>query len=565
MKPSWTTYAVTVLSLSLPLAGCDRELDAFHPAKQLVRPTPTPGDTATVRIRPSISGFATGAPTRAIDGERTSPTRINEDLTMALHIRPPADPPSTRATVPHTGTVRILAYASGDDPAHVAPAANKSFRIENGEVAETPEGEMHVKPGTYDFYLITPDTLKLDAGTVSVPQGVDAAWGKLSAHPVESANGQEQTLEATLDRQCACLVVRITGDNRSVTAITDATLAISGVASPAEHATATLPQPLITPDRTGTIDASTAPATRLNRDTGNAYTWISDTLYLLPQANPTLLGHIKLKINGDPDIIAYDNVPLSLPGGITVLEAGSGYTLAINVSTGLWAASNIYWNGTTLTFDKFPKGNEGYQGVYFRWGSLVGAGVAPDGAVTKLYAPLSTKGPNTGYVVTTERKQYGSVLSPNPNGNAATAISLYKRYAAENDGSNHGDICAYLTYGQWRLPTIQELNTLRTDPGDPWQGDSYDYSGNYFTGDDATSPTGTSITTKLWGTSQARFPASGFVDGGSQRLSSVGSGYYWSSSDATNVRVMYFDTHTIDPSRNEQRDFELPVRCIRNR
>ncbi|MDR0939686.1 MAG: DUF4906 domain-containing protein [Mediterranea sp.] len=50
--------------------------------------------------------------------------------------------------------------------------------------------------------------------------------------------------------------------------------------------------------------------------------------------------------------------------------------------SGTWAGSNIYWNGTNLTFDvnydpASPHWN--YQGVYFRWGSLVGISSASGG------------------------------------------------------------------------------------------------------------------------------------------------------------------------------------------
>jgi hypothetical protein len=60
----------------------------------------------------------------------------------------------------------------------------------------------------------------------------------------------------------------------------------------------------------------------------------------------------------------------------TELEGGKSYTLHINVKQGgrAWAGSNIYWDGSKLTFKEVNyAGDENYyQGVYFQWGSLVG-------------------------------------------------------------------------------------------------------------------------------------------------------------------------------------------------
>jgi hypothetical protein len=57
------------------------------------------------------------------------------------------------------------------------------------------------------------------------------------------------------------------------------------------------------------------------------------------------------------------------------LEEGKKYTLTIDVKRNLvWAGSNIYWDNSKLTFDA-PTSDvdtQRKQGVYFRWGGLVG-------------------------------------------------------------------------------------------------------------------------------------------------------------------------------------------------
>ena len=74
------------------------------------------------------------------------------------------------------------------------------------------------------------------------------------------------------------------------------------------------------------------------------------------------------------------------PARSTGLERGRAYRLYGSVDyyhTGLkfaeplvWAGSNVYWDGTQLTFDETvvdaDAGSDLKQGVFFRWGSLVG-------------------------------------------------------------------------------------------------------------------------------------------------------------------------------------------------
>ncbi|MDR0891160.1 MAG: hypothetical protein LBN24_00890 [Mediterranea sp.] len=110
------------------------------------------------------------------------------------------------------------------------------------------------------------------------------------------------------------------------------------------------------------------------------------------------------------------------------------------------AASNIYWDGTKLTFDQTDKGYSGYkQGVFFKWGSLIG--ISPAGRyynnATPIYTPQGAVGAAyAGHQIET--------------GWAWDDIHYYAgedpSEIATNQASNTGDICAYITGGSWRLP-----------------------------------------------------------------------------------------------------------------
>jgi hypothetical protein len=62
------------------------------------------------------------------------------------------------------------------------------------------------------------------------------------------------------------------------------------------------------------------------------------------------------------------------------LEPGKSYTLTISFKMLRWARSNIYWDDVAKTLTFVPADGttdyEGYQGVFFMWGSLVGVSPA---------------------------------------------------------------------------------------------------------------------------------------------------------------------------------------------
>jgi hypothetical protein len=145
-----------------------------------------------------------------------------------------------------------------------------------------------------------------------------------------------------------------------------------------------------------------------------------------------------------------------------------------SVTAGTWAASNIYYNGTTLTFDQVGVGDTNpddeiddsgqKQGVFFKWGSLIGIAPTPatyNGNGTLIFHPTATSdGACSGYT----QKQVSDYLTladikasssmttvPGGDGNAIYEVDDAGR------GQWYGDICAYITGGTWRLPTQTEL------------------------------------------------------------------------------------------------------------
>jgi hypothetical protein len=187
------------------------------------------------------------------------------------------------------------------------------------------------------------------------------------------------------------------------------------------------------------------------------------------------------------------------------LEPGKSYTLRVSFKTLQWAYSNIYWDATTdasnpkLTFDTTDKGNQGYQGVYFKFGSLVGvspAGVNYDDN-TVLYVPYGyPSAPKWKERKRTQVKADTDIPEATENW-TSWGLSTYTAYdipyldrsypriniesfaidADQNTQARYqslrGDICQYLSKtgavsGNYRLPMRNECGTATT----PWNSSS---------------------------------------------------------------------------------------------
>jgi hypothetical protein len=111
------------------------------------------------------------------------------------------------------------------------------------------------------------------------------------------------------------------------------------------------------------------------------------------------------------------------------IVSGNSYTLRVKMYAPKWAGSNIYWNGSAMTFD--PNGtttHQGYQGLFFKYRGTMG--ISPVGNTFTSSTPVYRVGystPQTGY-------------------------------SWSNIYANQGDICQTLN-GAYRLPKNGEFGT----------------------------------------------------------------------------------------------------------
>jgi hypothetical protein len=168
------------------------------------------------------------------------------------------------------------------------------------------------------------------------------------------------------------------------------------------------------------------------------------------------------------------------------LAAATSYTLVLDVREGRWAHSNIYWTGSALTFDQTDLGHEDYQGVFFKWGSLVGIAPGPIAEYTlPTTATLYIRNPSTGtwngtYQINSGSGKgwsgttYNNIPYINYSSDLNAGSFDYKLYDYPGVTNYTGDICQRID-SEWRMPNKSEFgvaanygtrNTATYDPGD---------------------------------------------------------------------------------------------------
>jgi len=248
----------------------------------------------------------------------------------------------------------------------------------------------------------------------------------------------------------------------------------------------------------------------------------------------------------------------------------------------VWAGSNIYWDGTKLTFDTETTDANNKQGVCFRWGSLVGVSL---NSTYVTYTPTynsTTPTSSTWAMATGTSSNFTSITYFTDNVTSVGQTNTYLNDDTQNTDVNYaaykGDICKYLSKtgavsGSWRMPTDEEFNSAGvadntgvswTTATTPWAnfGGFASISGNA-DGQSTISSGGIYTVNGI----NNNFPASGYrYTYGT--LGGVGQiGYYWSSSAYTGSTDGYslsFLSSDVYPADYNDRQAGFVVRCVQN-
>jgi uncharacterized protein (TIGR02145 family) len=252
---------------------------------------------------------------------------------------------------------------------------------------------------------------------------------------------------------------------------------------------------------------------------------------------------------------------------------------------GSFAGSNIYWDGSKLTFDGAGStSKQYYQGVYFKWGSLVGISPAAQGSGTDkkdwsgaetIYRTTAYNGPATGGTKPTWNTPVAASSVYSAYADIPYESDEFTTYNGSQDHLNYtstkttkwsaykGDICRYLgeigaAPSGYRMPRDEEFVS-----GGFVQGGSFGLDYALGTADGKKD-----FSIKGWAKNSAGlyFPAAGFR-GPNGGLSFVGDlGYYWSSSanNAFSGFHLYFNSTKVYPPNTNIRQAAHSVRCVKD-
>ncbi|MDR1881509.1 MAG: fimbrillin family protein, partial [Prevotella sp.] len=335
--------------------------------------------------------------------------------------------------------------------------------------------------------------------------------------------------------------------------------------------------------------------------------------------------HVEYATYSEPSVTLTENIRLDL----AAFEAGRRYTVVTSLfdpdhdpaAVNVWAASNIYFKPDvqvagdgdgigdgdvgTLTFAESKAdgttfgGKEGYQGVYFKWSSLIGvstntSGTDYDNDNVYLFIPNTDTGKYHKYKVgnvTAARDDIVDAYLGKAGGNGWNNIPYENNNLTAGRETNAlsgispenytGDICKYLsdkrsTNGSgltktWQTPVSDmfaggypDTFPYYADDGSEW--DAFEgWSGFSGTDENGASQTTNAFVVYTLPTKETVFfPASGYryPDG---RVSSVGSyGCYWSSSAdyAPNAYGIGFSSVSVNPLGSNLRAYGQSIRCV---
>jgi hypothetical protein len=271
--------------------------------------------------------------------------------------------------------------------------------------------------GTYDFicYSYNNDDQFLPASylttatlpTLSVDNTKDLLWCNIASNKAVNSDADAE-LDVLLNQQLAkiTVVVDCVYNGWTITGVANNKMTLSALA-----ATGTINDLL-----TGVLTNGSSSGTAGNRPIewptlatqDYSPTQSSKALLVMPRGSSALT----LTVSGGA-IARQGHDPL--PSGVatmtakftTALAKGFAYKLHVKLRVPMWAGSNIYWDDTTdplkpkLTFDAYYVDGEdaphrGYQGVMFKWGSLVGIGpVGNFSGSTPIFVPIVKNPLNT--------------------------------------------------------------------------------------------------------------------------------------------------------------------------
>jgi hypothetical protein len=547
MKGNMKKWMFAVPALVMILGACEKELSDNKSGKEML-----------VHVR--LVGVAEGGEedlTRSASLKEPERHVTSAGDGMLLEMQMERDTSALRATktqLASNSLFRVVALKHNT----TTFISYGDFTITDGPVA----GNLHVPINdSYDFVCYSYNSTTLPAAptqkqgenistTIDVLQGTkDLLWTKIKEDVTDEALELEILLNRVMVRMK--IVVDLSYNKWTITSISgDITLGSS------LNSGGTV---LLTD---GTVAGTGTPI--LTTWSGSGYQQESNELLVMPKASGSTIT-----VNIPKDAVArqdFSAIPTEA-GTVTFtteLKSGYSYRLLARLRIPILARSNVYWDDADKKLTFVPAADDpadnddskaGYQGVYFKWGSLVG--ISPVGEWSDDSTPVYRAGESAS-------STYPSWASiPYENSGSVTEVG------DPNTITFKGDICKYINSG-YHLPMIGEFGTK-----DRWDQQGWEqYINSTFPDVTTDKPDGTYdfiVNSKSCARNTVMgnviLPASGCRSYGSGVLVYVGTwGLYWINLDygSTLARSLYFYRWLLGPGTALDRDYGFPVRCVRN-
>jgi hypothetical protein len=466
------------------------------------------------------------------------PVGEEEDYYLSVALKPDTEASEGLRSVPSDGQLITLAAFNASTDAQVGNAVPYYYSTSANDLIPVTAGAPLLVDVDETYYIVaySYNSTTVSPGTSGIDPSNDLLWGK-------SADKYITESDRTVEINMAHLFSRVKV-NISVEKISGASIQSIGTVTIEGGKQAGLNI------RTGelTPGAGVAAVDLSSSITGGPQ--FKSTDYSVFYPSPTKVNISSITIRVSPT--NYTRGPISADFTKTLL-AGESYVLAVDLLRVGVAYTNVYWDGSKLTFDKYPSSplHDDYQGVYFKFGSLIG--FETDGwGIGHIFIPNladgtwdGTKYVNSAHDLWSGTKNYDNIPYINTYGE-----TLYPGDYA----SYEGDICSYLTGGSWSM----------------LEGTSYGYYATSLTTLTGGS-TGIPGISFREGFQDVFLPASGWWGPGNSSLQEFGLyGIYWTSltlgSSQTWCLAFFYDTideeFTVEPW-NFGNSTGISVRCVK--
>jgi hypothetical protein len=498
---------------------------------------------------------------------------LNDNYFMAVTLTPePAEEVRATAAFATNQKIRFVAYNGVSEVGSAIYTWNGSRFIPDDEpLGVEPDNEVMYRFVAYSFFgdpLTEPDDGDVEEG---ISPSQDVVWGSKDQKIYN--NETSRTVPILMKHKFSRVQVKVDASSIDAQVTNVSGVVIAG----GKKADLTV--------RTGAMAASSAAGSDVTAAMTN---WVSvdggkarqsDCVVFYPSLTTITLAAVDLEIEGVPLPLTNKSVTFA-----QALATNTSYTVVVDVRANRWAYSNVYWDDVNkeMKFDKWATpeaiaaNSSHYQGVFFKWGSLIG--ISPVGGTAAAnVGDVAVYIPNVSARTWDDTKtisNLGGYASIKHNGTTLQTVPYTYRYSNAlldfpNYGDYIGDICNYID-GAWRI-----ANSLDYGNG----SDEYYGPSNYI---DIIFSAGPSTTTDPGGknlmgnagvtyvsdTGTAFLPTTGYRHYlTSGVLGEVGVvGCYWTGTGyhtTSMARRIYFYSDDVHSDVADYRECATPVRCIK--